>query len=82
MPKSLENSVMRQKSAEQSGSVSELQSPDKDRNPVSPLRIRSMSTPQGMSKRFDSTLQQVSYFSDEIFSMHLHRTILKLDDSY
>merc|ERR1712141_172357 len=56
MPKSLECTVVRQKSTEPSSSVSELNTPDREHS--SPLRIRSMSTPQGMSRRFDSSLQQ------------------------
>ena len=51
---------MRHNISEPSSSVSELRSPEKEKRSASPIRIRSMSTPQGMSRRFDNSLQQVS----------------------
>eukprot|EP00795_Rhopilema_esculentum_P013983 gene13983-4947_t len=58
LPSSLDCSISRRKSTEPSNSVSDLNFPEKERKPASPLRLRSMSTPQGMSRRFDTSLQQ------------------------
>jgi len=57
MPKSIECVLIRQRATEPSNSVSELHSPERE-HPQSQLRIRSMSTPQGMSRRFENSLHQ------------------------
>eukprot|EP00112_Aurelia_sp_Birch-Aquarium-sp1_P018249 Seg433.1 transcript_id=Seg433.1/GoldUCD/mRNA.D3Y31 product="STE20-related kinase adapter protein alpha" protein_id=Seg433.1/GoldUCD/D3Y31 len=58
LPEIVGCNLARRKSTDPCNSTSDLMVGEREKRQASPLRIRSMSTPQAMSRRFDSTLQQ------------------------